>query len=121
MPSFERKLDMPPIKSLFEQRCENTFRAARDIFRTRGDQYGDTMRDSQHLALKAAIFQMYGLKPTKVQCEAMLGAVLYDVKYQRLQGGYDPDHPLDGINYAAYFHDAMAQVYREAAIRNPQS
>lgn len=104
---------------LFEQRCMATFMAAQDTFRSRGDQYGDTWRDCQHLALKAVIFQMFGLKPTKVQCEAMACASLVDVKYQRFQGGYDPDHPLDGINYQAYLRDAMEQVYKEGSTTVP--
>lgn len=106
---------MPPAVPLFEQRVTQTLKVCTDTFRSRGDQYGDTWRDCQHLALRAALFQMWGIKPTKIQCEALSSGVMVDLKYQRMQGGYDPDHPIDGINYQAYFHDAMADVYKEAS------
>ena len=101
---------------LFEQRVTATMKRCTDTFRSRGDQYGDTWRDCQHLALRAAIFQMFGLKPNKVQCEALSAGVMVDLKYQRMQGGYDHDHPIDGINYQAYFQDAMMEVYKSASV-----
>lgn len=118
MPTFTGTIPnsiMPHIMPLFEQRVTATLKRCTDTFRARGDQYGDTWRDCQHLALRAAIFQMFGLKPTKVQCEALSAGVMVDLKYQRLQGGYDRDHPIDGVNYLAYFEDAMRDVYKEGS------
>lgn len=98
---------------LFEQRCKATFDAACATFRERGDQYGDTWRDCQWLALRAVIFQMFGLglKPTTGQCRALAAAALVDVKHQRFQGGWNPDHAIDGINYQALLAEEMRQIW----------
>lgn len=106
---------LPPVVPLFEKRVTSTLSKCTDTFRSRGDQYGDTWRHCQHLALRAVLFQVFGLKPTPAQCRAMASAVLVDVKYQRLEGGYTPDHLIDGINYQAYLHDEMEQVYKDSA------
>lgn len=100
---------------LFEKRVTATLASCTDTFRSRGDQYGDTWAHCQHLALRAVLFQMFGLKPTPTQCRAMAAASLVDVKYQRLEGGYGPDHLIDGINYQAFLHDEMIEVYKEAS------
>lgn len=107
---------LPPAMPLFEQRVTATLKRATDTFRTRGDQYGDTWRDCQWLKLRAVLFQMFGMKPTITQCRAMALASLGDVKYQRLQGGYNGDHLVDGINYDAALHEEMIEVYKEAAL-----
>ncbi len=104
-----------PETPLFDQRVTATLARCTDTFRSRGDQYGDTWRDCQHLALRAILFTMWGIKLSDTQCRALASAVLVDVKYQRLEGGYTEDHLIDGINYQAFLADEMREVYAAAS------
>jgi hypothetical protein len=115
------KFDVIPQVPLFEQRCNATFSAAKRIFRERGDQYGDTWRHSQHLALKAVLEKLYEIEPGNIECQALAAAVLVDVKYQRLEGGWNADHAHDAINYEAFLADAMRELTHQPLNINPQT
>jgi hypothetical protein len=97
---------------LFDQRVTATLKRCTDTLRERGDQYGDTWADCQWLKLRAVLFSLWGMKISATQCRALALACFSDMKYQRLQGGYTPDHLIDGINYDAALAEEMQAVYR---------
>lgn len=94
---------------LFEERVMSTLARATEIFKTRGQQYGDSWRDCQFLAIKSAAKEL-GLNIKENHCRAIAAAALYDIKYQRLQGGYREDSIDDGINYGAFLAAEMRAI-----------
>ena len=95
------------MSQLFESNATATISCVVSTFQRRGNEYGDTWKDCQWLALKAA-FGALGLKaPSTELCRKLAAAALVDVKYQRLQGGYKRDTVIDGIAYAANWAEEM--------------
>lgn len=91
---------------LFEENALATLDRVKSTFTERGQQYGDTWRDCQWLALRAVAFQLGVAIPPEC-LRPLAAAVLVDVKYQRLQGGFKDDHLVDGIAYAANLAEEM--------------
>lgn len=60
------------------------------------------------------IFSLTGKLLPIEQYRAISSAALVDVKYQRLEGGWNPDHLVDGINYMAFLHDEMREIIANA-------
>ncbi len=96
---------------LFAENAGATLERAIEVFTTRGNQYGDTWRDCQWLTLRAVAAELAERKISGVY-DCIAAAVLCDLKYQRLQGGWNEDHLVDGINYQAYLVEAMRKVRR---------
>ncbi len=92
--------DPVPAAPLFDSNAKATLGRVSEIFQQRGGDYGDTWRDCQWLAIKA-VSRKLGLNLTHDQCRKIAAAALFDVKYQRLQGGYKDDSIIDGIAYGA--------------------
>lgn len=91
---------------LFESHANATIERVRATYSQRGGEYGDTWRNCQWLALKAAARKLGVQIPDKF-LTAIAAAVLVDVKYQRLEGGYKDDSVVDGIAYQALWAQEM--------------
>lgn len=85
---------------LFEEMASPILAECGGVFTERGTQYGDTWRNCQWVKMKAA-GRLLGLKLTNVQCAILAASAFCDIKYQREEGGYKRDNPVDGINYEA--------------------
>lgn len=83
-------------------------------FGQRGTEYGDTWKECQWLALKA-ICRKYGLTVPEDLWKPIAAAVLCDVKYARLSGGYKDDSIIDGIAYNALLANVVKEVDEERA------
>ncbi len=101
---------LPFVDPLFTENARETLKRAIETFAARGEQYGDTWRDCQHLTLRAVFTELLGQELPFEICDCIAAAVLCDVKYQRLQGGWHEDHLIDGINYQAYLVEAMRRL-----------
>src|SRR5579872_6363006 len=93
----------------FETAGNATTQRAAAIASQRGNDYGDTWRDCQWLALKATAEEL-GIRIPAACLRAVACAALVDIKYQRLQGGYGDDHLLDGINYQKVLAEEMRRL-----------
>jgi len=97
---------LPIDQQLFSKNANKTLDEVKAVFSERSAQYGNTWKDCQWLAIIAA-GRSIGITLTVDQARLLGAATLYDVKYQRLQGGYKDDHLHDGIAYAANFKAEM--------------
>lgn len=95
-----------PLPPLFDTNAKESLAIVSATFNQRGDEYGDTWRDCQWLAMKSAA-EKAGIHLDTQTARLLAAAALYDVKYQRLQGGYKEDSIIDGIAYAANFRSEM--------------
>lgn len=95
-------------KPIFETFADATLNRVRGTYATRGTEYGDTWRNAQWLALRATRDKL-GLNIPDSMLRAVAAAVLYDVKYQRLEGGFKDDSVVDGIAYGALWAEEMQQ------------
>lgn len=102
-------------KPIFETFADATLNRVRGTYATRGTEYGDTWRNAQWLALKATRDRL-GLSIPDSALRAVASAVLYDVKYQRLEGGFKDDSVVDGIAYAALWAEEMQQQELDSKI-----
>jgi hypothetical protein len=96
-------------KPLFERRAMATLARVQEVFKERGAQYGDSWLDCQFLAMKAVAREL-GAAIHEDTFRALAAAVMVDLKYQRLLGGYKQDSIDDGINYAAFLDGEMQAV-----------
>lgn len=95
-------------KPIFETYADTTLNRVRGTYATRGTEYGDTWRNAQWLALKATRDEL-GLSIPDSALRAVAAAVMVDVKYQRLEGGFKDDSVVDGIAYNALWAEEMQQ------------
>lgn len=95
-------------KPIFETFADTTLIRVRNTYSTRGTEYGDTWKNAQWLALKATRDKL-GLTIPDSTLRAVAAAVLVDVKYQRLEGGFKDDSVVDGIAYNALWAEEMQQ------------
>lgn len=95
-------------KPIFETFADATLARVRGTYATRGTEYGDTWRNAQWLALKATRDEL-GLSIPESALRAVAAAVMVDVKYQRLEGGFKDDSVVDGIAYNALWAEEMQQ------------
>jgi hypothetical protein len=86
---------------LFTSHADATLTRVADTYKQRGEQYGDTWRHNRHLALEAV------LRTGNANNTSIAAAVLLDVKYSRLLGGYKDDTLVDLIAYAALLAEEM--------------
>ncbi len=83
---------------LFESNANASIARVTATFGQRGTEYGDTWRNAQWLALKAVAAKYHVKIPPHV-VRALAAAVMFDVKYARLEGGYKDDTMVDGCAY----------------------
>lgn len=102
-------------KPLFAARADATLDRVRDTYAGRGLQYGDTWRDCQWLMLRAVVRRAGMGNLCAAECRRIAAAVLCDVKYQRMMGGFNDDHLIDGIAYQALLAEEMKEGTDESA------
>lgn len=109
-PPFNRPPESSRELATFEVLAESTIARCQAIYRTRGEQYADTLKECQWATLSAVMRKM-GIGAQGQQClRAIAMAALVDVKYIRQLGGYSDDSLVDGINYAAVLAEDMRQI-----------
>ncbi len=104
------------MKPTFEGLVEETITRATGTCNQRGAEYGDSWKNPSFSMFEAVWKKVTGspLTLTLDQKKAVALAVLVDIKYNRMVGGYKEDSIDDGINYAA----ALASQVRKA-VPNP--
>ena len=96
-------------KPVFETFADATLNRVRATYAQRGTEYGDTWKNSQFLMLKAVAKQL-GVEIPDTCLRAISAAVLCDVKYQRMEGGFKDDSLVDGIAYTALLAEEMKRI-----------
>jgi hypothetical protein len=91
---------------LFESNANASIARVTATFGQRGAEYGDTWRNAQWLTMKA-VAKKLGVSIPDDALRPIAAAVLCDVKYQRLEGGYKDDSVIDGIAYNANLAEEM--------------
>jgi hypothetical protein len=94
------------LEPLFESNANASIARVTSTFGQRGAEYGDTWRNAQWLAFRA-VAKRFNLSIPESALRPLCAAVLVDVKYQRLEGGYKDDSIIDGIAYAANLAEEM--------------
>ena len=98
------------MKPLFEQNAETALNRSHSTFCQRGHEYGDTWRHSQHLCLRVAYRKLTNRDLPIEFCNALASAVMVDMKYQRMEGGYKDDTLIDAIAYQAFHAEEMRNL-----------
>jgi len=98
-------------KPLFEERADRTLDKVRAVYAQRGGEYADTWRTCRFLAMKATAKKL-GLVIPDEYCRALATAAFYDMKYERLSGGYKDDSVIDAIAYGSFWIDEMVDLDR---------
>lgn len=93
-------------RPIFETFADTTLNRVRGTYTQRGTEYGDTWAHCQWLALKATAREL-GVEIPDSKLRAIAAAVLVDVKYQRLEGGFKDDSVIDGIAYNSLWAEEM--------------
>lgn len=94
---------------IFETFADKTLSRVRATYAQRGGEYGDSWRNCQWLAMKATCREL-GISIPEAKLRALAVAALYDVKYQRLEGGYKDDSVIDAIAYGSLWAEEMARL-----------
>jgi hypothetical protein len=94
---------------IFETFADRTLGRVRGTYAQRGTEYGDSWRNCQWLAMKATC-RALGLSIPEDSLRALAVASLYDVKYQRLEGGYKDDSVIDAMAYGGLWAEEMKQI-----------
>lgn len=98
-------------KPLFEERADRTLDKVRAVYAQRGNEYADTWRTCRFLAMKATAKKL-GLAIPDDQMRVLATAAFYDMKYERLSGGYKDDSVIDAIAYGSFWVDEMDEMTR---------
>jgi len=108
-------------KQLFASHADTTIDRVRETYAERGEQYGDTWGLAPFLALKATL-RRAGIVFEERDLRSIAAAVLVDIKYARLIGGYKDDSIIDGIAYSALWAEEMKQsrpsIPADAVLKN---
>ena len=99
-------------KPLFEERADRTLDKVRAVYAQRGGEYADTWRTCRFLAMKATAKKL-GLVIPDEYCRALATAAFYDMKYERLSGGYKDDSVIDAIAYGSFWIDEMVDLDKD--------
>lgn len=102
-------LNEVPNTPTFTRLADITLDRCVDTYSTRGAQYADDWKARPNFAL-SAVAQKLGYNINPAHLRAITAAVLVDVKYSRLMGGYKDDSIIDGINYAAVLAQEMREI-----------
>lgn len=97
---------------LFDSNADATLTRVKAVFTQRGNEYADTWRNAQWLAMLAAAKEL-GLVLTTDQCRVLAAAALVDVKYARLEGGFKDDTGVDMIAYLANWLEEMRKLHEQ--------
>lgn len=98
------------MPQLFTEKASASLVRAAGVFEERGEQYSDTWKDCQWLALRATLKQIFTHTIEPEQMRQLAAAVFVDMKYARLAGGYKDDTVIDGINYMALWAEVMRDI-----------
>lgn len=104
-------------KPLFEERADRTLDKVRAVYAQRGGEYADTWRTCRFLAFKS-VAKRLGLAIPDEYCRILTSAGFYDMKYERLGGGYKDDSIIDALAYGAYMADEMDEI--DEAVRRDE-
>lgn len=96
----------------FERLADATLARCRAVYAQRGASYGDTWLKTPFNALDA-VTRKLGYVVERRHMRAIAAAVLVDIKYERLVGGYSDDSIVDGINYAAVLAEEMRELSKK--------
>lgn len=96
-------------KPTFESHMEATLKRATGICTQRGTEYKDSWANPSTKMMDAVASKLGFIIPQQYKRALML-AVLVDVKYNRLDGGYKDDSVIDSINYNAVLAEEMEQL-----------
>lgn len=96
-------------KPLFEERADRTLDKVRAVYAQRGGEYADTWRTCRFIAMKATAKKL-GLVIHDDFFRALATAAFYDMKYERLSGGYKDDSVIDAIAYGSFWIDEMVDL-----------
>ena len=102
---------MEKPKPMFEAMADPVIDTVRTTYAQRGEEYADTWANNRWLALKS-VLDRHGValdKVSKAELDRIGAAVLVDVKYARLEGGYKEDSVIDGIAYQALWAGTMKE------------
>lgn len=99
-------------KPLFEERADRTLDKVRAVYAQRGGEYADTWRTCRFLAFKS-VAKRLGLAIPDEYCRILTSAGFYDMKYERLSGGYKDDSIIDALAYGAYMADEVDELGRK--------
>lgn len=105
----QRRRNNMDNKPTFETFAQATIDRATATFGQRGKEYGDSWANP-HTNMLDAVANKLGVVIPQHAKRAVLLAVLVDVKYNRLCGGYKDDTVLDGINYNAALAEEMRRL-----------
>lgn len=94
---------------IFETYADLSFGRVRATYAQRGTEYGDSWRNCQWLAMKATCRRL-GITIPEEFLRALAVAALYDVKYQRLEGGYKDDSVIDAMAYGGLWAEEMRRL-----------
>jgi hypothetical protein len=103
---------------LFESNANASIARVTATFGQRGTEYGDTWRNAQWLAMRAVARKLAVQIPDEA-LRPLAAAALYDVKYQRLEGGYKDDSVIDGIAYGANLAEEMRKPASPPQVPHP--
>lgn len=107
-------------KPLFEERADRTLDKVRAVYAQRGGEYADTWRTCRFLAMKATAKKL-GLVIPDEYCRALAAAAFYDMKYERLSGGYKDDSVIDAIAYGSFWIDEMVDLDKNPKVSELKS
>jgi hypothetical protein len=108
---------MNTTQPIFETYADLSFGRVRATYAQRGTEYGDSWRNCQWLAMKATCRKL-GIDVPERLLRALAVAALYDVKYQRLEGGYKDDSVIDAMAYGGLWAEEMRRL-EKPEIRTP--
>lgn len=94
---------------LFGQYAGATLERCMAIFKERGNQYADTMRECSFLTMRAVAKEL-GLSIPDRFLRILCIASYADMKHARMLGGYKEDTAEDCINYLAFVAEEMRQI-----------
>jgi hypothetical protein len=98
---------------IFETYADLSFGRVRATYAQRGTEYGDSWRNCQWLAMRATCRKL-GIEIPEKLLRALAVAALYDVKYQRLEGGYKDDSVIDAMAYGGLWAEEMRRLAEQS-------
>lgn len=110
---------MNTTQPIFETYADLSFGRVRATYAQRGTEYGDSWRNCQWLAMRATCRKL-GIEIPERFLRALAVAALYDVKYQRLEGGYKDDSVIDAMAYGGLWAEEMRRLEAAAQMVRAQ-
>ena len=100
---------------LFVRNTKKTVKEVLAVITERAKQYGDSWSEVEYLTFKAIIKKITNNQviPSNDECRAMAAAIMCDIKYHRLKGGYKKDTIIDLISYESFLASQMETLKEE--------